>query len=286
MIGAAYTCRRCRLSSVGQSDALVMRRSTVRFRQAARNRSPGQRPGLRRFPRSATPRPVVRVLKWSSSRAATAASSRSQRVQVVTEQAPVHVQRHRRRGGPEHPLTSGLRPERGPPQRSAEDPLAGQHKGYQPPRTGQGRSAGEALYLVPVRGGWTVWRLPDERIRSATKKPHDGVAKQSVRVARPKVRVGELGTGTGMASTSAGAQDPLLGSGGASCEELPESVQRGLGLVEHLLGVCWAEPFGDCANEHRITEDGRPSVTRLSLPRIEGTASHVLPSPKNCGEPG
>jgi hypothetical protein len=36
---------------------LVMRRSTVRFRQAARYRSPGQRPGLRRFPRSMRQRP-------------------------------------------------------------------------------------------------------------------------------------------------------------------------------------------------------------------------------------
>jgi hypothetical protein len=33
------------------------------------------------------------------------------------------------------------------------------------PERGPGRSSGRALHLVPVRGGWAVWRLPDEEIR-------------------------------------------------------------------------------------------------------------------------
>ena len=39
---AVHLTDRCRLSSVGQSDALVMRRSTVRFRQAAQDKRPDQ----------------------------------------------------------------------------------------------------------------------------------------------------------------------------------------------------------------------------------------------------
>ena len=62
--------------------------------------------------------------------------------------------------------TSGLRPE---PRPSSEIPpqitSPGTTRATSLPGRGQGRSAGEALHLVPVRGGWTVYRLPDEEIR-------------------------------------------------------------------------------------------------------------------------
>src|SRR4051812_35343436 len=46
--------------------------------------------------------------------------------------------------------------------------LVGHHKGYQPPRTGTRSFGRRALPLAPARGGWPVWRLPDEEIRLAS----------------------------------------------------------------------------------------------------------------------
>ena len=59
---------RCRLSSVGQSDALVMRRSTVRFRQAALAKAQVTDLGFAASPRSITLFVRPGILRGSSSR--------------------------------------------------------------------------------------------------------------------------------------------------------------------------------------------------------------------------
>ncbi|GAB3148511.1 hypothetical protein GCM10027290_33340 [Micromonospora sonneratiae] len=61
----------------------------------------------------------------------------------------------------------GLRPE---PRPSSEMPpqitSPGTTRATSLPGQGPDRTSGRALHLDPVRGGWTVWQLPGEEIRS------------------------------------------------------------------------------------------------------------------------